>query len=53
MKVNQPNLLEEVIDEFRFSKVEKADTDMEFGHCRIETRVGSVIIKFDLRAHKE
>lgn len=54
LKNNQPELLEEVIDEFRFSKVEKAHTDLDYGHGRIETRICSVINKFDLvSAHKK
>lgn len=54
LKENQPDLLEEVIDEFRFSPVDKAHTDLDFGHGRIETRICSVIKNFDLvSSHKE
>lgn len=53
LKENQPDLLEEVIDEFRFSSIEKANTNLDFGHGRIETRVCSVIKNFDLvNSHK-
>lgn len=54
LKENQPDLLEEVIDEFRFSPVDKVSTDLDFGHGRIETRVCSVIKNFDLvSSHKK
>lgn len=54
LKDNQPDLLEEVIDEYRFSSVDIAHTDLDFGHGRIETRVCSVIKNFDLvHSHKE
>lgn len=53
LKDNQPELLEEVIDEFRFSPVDEADQDLDFGHGRIETRVCSVIKTFDhIQSHK-
>jgi predicted transposase YbfD/YdcC len=54
LKENQPELLEEVVDEFRFSSVEESHHDLDFGHGRIETRVCSVIKTFDLiESHKE
>jgi predicted transposase YbfD/YdcC len=54
LKENQADLLEEVVDEFRFSPIEQTSTDLDFGHGRIETRVCSVIKNFDLiSAHKE
>lgn len=54
LKENQADLLEEVIDEFKFSPVDKIHTDLDFGHGRIETRVCSVIKNFDLvSSHKE
>jgi predicted transposase YbfD/YdcC len=48
LKENQPDLLEQVIDEFRFSPVEKVYTDLDYGHGRIETRICSVIKNFDI-----
>ena len=54
LKENQADLLEEVVDEFRFSPIEQTSTDLDFGHGRIETRVCSVIKNFDLiSAHKK
>jgi predicted transposase YbfD/YdcC len=54
LKENQADLLEEVVDEFRFSPTEQTSTDLDFGHGRIETRVCSVIKNFDLvSTHKE
>jgi predicted transposase YbfD/YdcC len=54
LKENQPDLLEEVIDEFRFSAIEKTSTDIDYGHGRIETRICSVIKNFDLvSSHKD
>ena len=53
LKENQPDLLEEVIDEFRFSKTNDYSIDVDFGHGRIETRKCSVINAFDLvESHK-
>ncbi len=46
VKANQPNLLEQIEDEFRFSKKIKIDEDIDFGHGRIETRICSVITDF-------
>ena len=43
LKGNQPALLEEVQDEFLFSKAKTAYQDVDFGHGRIETRKCSVI----------
>lgn len=48
LKDNQADLLEEVIDEFRFSKTEDSSVDLDYGHGRIETRVCSIIRNFDL-----
>ncbi len=54
LKENQSDLLEEVIDEFRFSPTEQTSEQLDFGHGRIETRVCSVIQNFDLvSTHKE
>jgi len=47
VKENQEQLLEEIKDEFRFSKqVVETSTDIDFGHGRIETRKCSVISEF-------
>lgn len=46
VKENQKQLLEEIIDEFKFCKDIKVDTDFDIGHGRIETRKCSVISKF-------
>lgn len=48
LKENQPELLEQVVDEFRFSPIDQCDTDIDFGHGRIETRKCSVISNFDI-----
>lgn len=47
LKSNQPELLEEVVDEFRFSTPDQHHQDLDFGHGRIETRICSVINTFD------
>ena len=46
VKENQEELLEEIKDEFRFSKDIEISTDIDFGHGRIETRKCSVISEF-------
>jgi len=46
VKGNQETLLEEIKDEFRFSKSIETHTDMDLGHGRIETRKCSVISNF-------
>jgi predicted transposase YbfD/YdcC len=46
VKGNQKQLLEEIIDEFKFSKDIETDTDIDMGHGRIETRKCSVISNF-------
>jgi len=46
VKENQPQLLEGIKDEFRFSRDIETDTDVDFGHGRIETRTCSVISDF-------
>ena len=48
LKENQPDLLEEVQDEFRFTKTDDCSTDLDYGHGRIETRKCSIIMNFDL-----
>ncbi len=48
LKKNQKALFKEVVDEFRFSKIEKSSIDLDYGHGRIETRVCSVINTFDI-----
>lgn len=54
LKENQPELLEQVIDEFRFSPVNEIETSIDYGHGRIETRTCSVINSFDLvSSHSE
>ena len=46
VKENQPNLLEQIIDEFRFYKPAFVDINEDIGHGRIEKRVCSVITDF-------
>ncbi len=46
VKGNQKQLLEEIKDEFKFSKNIEIDTDFDLGHGRIETRKCSVISDF-------
>jgi predicted transposase YbfD/YdcC len=46
VKENQKQLLEEVIDEFKFSKDVEIDTNIDMGHGRIETRKCSVVSNF-------
>ena len=46
VKENQKLLLEEIKDEFRFSKSIEIDTHIDFGHGRIETRKCSVVSDF-------
>jgi len=46
VKGNQEALLEEIIDEFKFSKSIETDTDFDLGHGRIETRKCSVVSDF-------
>jgi predicted transposase YbfD/YdcC len=46
VKGNQETLLEEIKDEFRFSKSIETETDIDLGHGRIETRKCSVIANF-------
>ena len=46
VKENQKQLLEEVKDEFRFSKSIETDINIDIGHGRIETRTCSVISDF-------
>jgi predicted transposase YbfD/YdcC len=46
VKENQKQLLEEIIDEFKFSKEIEVDTHIDMGHGRIETRKCSVISNF-------
>jgi predicted transposase YbfD/YdcC len=48
LKDNQSDLLQEVIDEFRFSKTDDFTQDIDYGHGRIESRSCSVIRHFDL-----
>jgi predicted transposase YbfD/YdcC len=48
LKENQAELLEQTIDEFRFSPIDEYDEDIDYGHGRIETRKCSVINHFDL-----
>src|SRR5680860_8546 len=46
VKENQPQLLEDVQDEFRFCKSPQTSENVDFGHGRIETRVCTVISDF-------
>ena len=46
VKDNQPQLLQDIKDEFRFSKQVTTDTDEYLDHGRIETRICSVISDF-------
>ena len=46
VKGNQPELLEHVEDEFRFSKQVEIDKNEDLGHGRIETRICSVLTDF-------
>lgn len=46
VKENQEQLLEEIKDEFRFSKNIETDINIDYGHGRIETRKCSVISEF-------
>jgi predicted transposase YbfD/YdcC len=46
VKENQKQLLEEIKDEFKFSKSIEIDTNIDVGHGRIETRKCSVISDF-------
>ncbi len=46
VKGNQKELLNEIKDEFKFSKTIETDTNTDIGHGRIETRKCSVISKF-------
>lgn len=46
VKENQPQLLEDIQDEFRFSKQIEASTDYELDHGRIEKRICSVVSEF-------
>lgn len=46
VKGNQPQLLEDIEDEFRFTKQIEKDKNEDLGHGRIETRICSVITDF-------
>lgn len=46
VKENQKQLLEEIIDEFKFSKDIEVDTHIDIGHGRVETRKCSVVSNF-------
>jgi predicted transposase YbfD/YdcC len=46
VKENQKQLLEEIIDEFKFAKEIAVDTNIDIGHGRIETRKCSVVSDF-------
>lgn len=52
VKGNRKELLNEIKDEFRFSKTIETDTNMDIGHGRIETRKCSVISKFQFIENK-
>ena len=53
VKGNQKELLNEIMDEFKFSKTIETDTNIDFGHGRIETRKCSVISKFQFIKNKD
>lgn len=46
VKENQKQLLEEIVDEFKFAKEIVIDTSIDIGHGRIETRKCSVVSNF-------
>lgn len=52
VKGNQPQLLEDIEDEFRFSKQIEIDKNEDLGHGRIETRICSVITDFQFIENK-
>ena len=52
VKANQPLLLENIQDEFKFSKQQKTSTSEDLGHGRIETRICSVITDFQFIENK-
>lgn len=53
LKENQAELLQEVQDEFRFSKMVDFSEDVDYGHGRIETRKCTVINNFNMiESHK-
>lgn len=52
VKDNQKQLLEEIKDEFKFSKNIIVDKDIDMGHGRIETRICSVISDFKFIENK-
>ncbi len=51
VKANQPQLLEHIEDEFRFSKESETCTNYDLGHGRIEARTCSVINDFQFIEH--
>ena len=53
VKENQKQLLEEIKDEFKFSKSIEIDTNIDVGHGRIETRKCSVISDFMFIENKD
>jgi len=53
VKENQKQLSEEIKDEFKFSKVIDTNTNIDYGHGRIETRKCSVISDFLFIDNKE
>ena len=52
-KANQPELLQNIVDEFRFNKNFDRSTDIDYGHGRIETRTCTVISDFIHMEHLE
>jgi hypothetical protein len=46
VKGNQPFLLGNIEDEFRFNKGQESAVDVDYGPGRIETRICSVIANF-------
>jgi len=53
VKENQKQLLEEIKDEFKFSKNIETDTAIDIGHGRIETRKCSLISEFQFIDNKD
>lgn len=52
VKENHPELLQNIKDEFRFSKQIEIDKNEDLGHGRIETRICSVIADFQFIENK-
>lgn len=53
VKGNQPRLLENIIDEFRFVKMPQSSKQYELDHGRVETRICTVVKDFQFIENKE